>query len=225
MTKFTANFLEYLHKQNKSFFILSGILLSLLIGFVDYVILDFFMFEFYLLPVAIAVWFAGKNVGILMAFVVTLSELSIDTIIVPKHASLWVYCWNFSLNISFFIATVYLLAFLKKTLIKLEEASTIEKIINKQLNAEIQYRKEAEEKLKVLASHDELTGCVNFRSTMEFLENEIARSNRYQKSFSMIMVDVDYFKRVNDEYGHLVGNDALVAFTSVIKKSIRAVEC
>jgi diguanylate cyclase (GGDEF)-like protein/PAS domain S-box-containing protein len=89
---------------------------------------------------------------------------------------------------------------------------------------DITERKKLEEKLKTLASHDELTGCVNFRSTMEFLENEIARSKRYQKKFSIIMIDIDHFKRINDEYGHLAGNDALAAFANVVKNSVRSID-
>ncbi|MDD5237410.1 MAG: diguanylate cyclase [Candidatus Omnitrophica bacterium] len=89
---------------------------------------------------------------------------------------------------------------------------------------DITERRELEEKLKTLASHDELTGCVNFRSTMELLEKEIVRSQRYQKQFSIIMIDIDDFKSKNDEYGHQAGNDALVAFATVIKNSLRSID-
>ena len=85
-------------------------------------------------------------------------------------------------------------------------------------------RKEAEEKLKILARHDELTGCVNFRSIMELLENEIARSKRYKKKFSIIMIDLDQLKTINDEYGHMAGNDALAAFANVVKNSVRSID-
>ncbi len=89
---------------------------------------------------------------------------------------------------------------------------------------DITERKKLEEKLKNLASHDELTGCVNFKSTMELLEKEILRSRRYQKKFSIIMIDIDDFKSKNDEYGHQVGNDVLVAFAMVIKKDLRSID-
>ena len=85
-------------------------------------------------------------------------------------------------------------------------------------------RKELEERLNTLASHDELTGCVNFRSIMELLEKEIARTKRYHKEFSLIIVDIDHFKRINDEHGHLAGNDALAAFANVVKNSIRSID-
>ncbi|MDZ7696368.1 MAG: sensor domain-containing diguanylate cyclase [Deltaproteobacteria bacterium] len=89
---------------------------------------------------------------------------------------------------------------------------------------DITKRKEAEEKLKTMANHDELTGCVNFRSIMKLLENEIARSKRFQKKFSIIMMDIDQFKKINDGYGHIAGNDALVVFANVIKNNVRNVD-
>ena len=89
---------------------------------------------------------------------------------------------------------------------------------------DITERKELGEKLKALASHDELTGCINFRSTMELLEKEIARSRRYQKQFSIVMIDIDDFKSKNDEYGHQAGNDALVAFATLLKNSLRSID-
>jgi diguanylate cyclase (GGDEF)-like protein/PAS domain S-box-containing protein len=89
---------------------------------------------------------------------------------------------------------------------------------------DITERREVEEKLKTLASHDELTGCVNFGSIMELLEKEIVRSQRYQKKFSIGMIDIDDFKKKNDEYGHQAGNDILVAFVNVIKNSLRSID-
>ncbi|MBU1125394.1 MAG: diguanylate cyclase [Candidatus Omnitrophica bacterium] len=89
---------------------------------------------------------------------------------------------------------------------------------------DITERKDLEEKLEALASHDELTGCVNFRNMMQLLEKEIVRSQRYKKQFSVIMIDVDDFKSKNDAYGHQVGNDVLVAFAAVIKNSLRSID-
>ncbi|MBI4846523.1 MAG: sensor domain-containing diguanylate cyclase [Candidatus Omnitrophica bacterium] len=84
--------------------------------------------------------------------------------------------------------------------------------------------KRLEEKLKTLASYDDLTGCINFRLIMELLEKEIHRSLRHQKQFIVVMIDIDDFKSMNDEYGHQAGNDILVAFAGVIKKSLRAID-
>jgi len=89
---------------------------------------------------------------------------------------------------------------------------------------DITERKELDDKLINLATHDELTGCINFRSIMDFLGKEIVRSQRYQKEFSVIMIDIDDFKRMNDEYGHQAGNDILVAFANVIKNNLRSID-
>lgn len=89
---------------------------------------------------------------------------------------------------------------------------------------DITERKELEEKLKTLASYDELTSCLNFRATMELLEKEILRAQRYQKHFSIVMIDIDDFKKKNDEYGHQAGNDILVAFAAVLKNSVRSID-
>jgi hypothetical protein len=156
MPKFMAKLSGYFNKQDKSFFILSGILLSILIGIIDYVTLDFFVLEFYLLPVVIAVWFSGRNAGIFAAFVSAMAEIILDIITSPGHSSPWVHYSNFFLNFSFFAAIVYLLAFLKKTLASLKSASEVEKIINKQLHVEIEHRKRLEEELR--RTQEELRG-------------------------------------------------------------------
>ncbi|MDD5409166.1 MAG: diguanylate cyclase [Candidatus Omnitrophica bacterium] len=77
------------------------------------------------------------------------------------------------------------------------------------------------QEIRYLAYHDKLTGCVNYTWIVEFLEKEIARSRRFIKEFSIILIDIDHFKAINDTYGHLVGNDALVAFAGVIKANLR----
>ncbi len=85
-------------------------------------------------------------------------------------------------------------------------------------------RREKEQKLKTLANHDQLTGCLNFRSTIEFITNEIARCSRYQRVFSLVMIDIDHLKEINDQYGHQAGNDVLIAFADVFKKNARELD-
>ncbi|MBN2483573.1 MAG: diguanylate cyclase [Candidatus Omnitrophica bacterium] len=84
--------------------------------------------------------------------------------------------------------------------------------------------KRLRERLKNLAYYDELTACVNFRWTMQLLENEISRSKRYAKEFTVVMIDLDFFKKINDSYGHMVGNDVLASFADIIKSVIRTAD-
>ncbi len=80
---------------------------------------------------------------------------------------------------------------------------------------------EAEEKLKQIALTDALTGVANRLKFNTSLEEEVERVKRYGQPLSLIMFDIDYFKKFNDLYGHDAGDSILVELTSVISKTIR----
>jgi len=77
-------------------------------------------------------------------------------------------------------------------------------------------------RLEYLAVTDGLTGLFNHRHSFERLEKEIHRSKRYSHPLSVIMMDIDDFKRVNDEYGHRAGDRVLQAMGQKIQSLIRA---
>ncbi|WP_456465137.1 sensor domain-containing diguanylate cyclase [Desulfurobacterium sp.] len=84
--------------------------------------------------------------------------------------------------------------------------------------------KELEKKnreIKKLADIDCLTGIYNRRKVLEELEKEIMRTQRYGNPLSVIIFDVDFFKEVNDTYGHLMGDKILREIAQIIKKNIR----
>jgi diguanylate cyclase (GGDEF)-like protein/PAS domain S-box-containing protein len=82
-------------------------------------------------------------------------------------------------------------------------------------------RKLLEEELKKAARVDRLTGVFNRQSFETELLKEIKRSMRYHTPFSLIMLDIDHFKNINDSYGHLVGDSVLTTIAQVVKKNIR----
>lgn len=71
---------------------------------------------------------------------------------------------------------------------------------------------------------DALTSCPNKRFFNEFLDREIARSNRHKRPLSVLMMDLDNFKLINDSMGHLAGDYALKAIASLIRETIRREE-
>jgi diguanylate cyclase (GGDEF)-like protein len=79
------------------------------------------------------------------------------------------------------------------------------------------------EKIQGMAILDTLTGVYNRRYFYEYAENEISRSQRYDNQMSLIMLDIDHFKLVNDRFGHLVGDQTLKMIVdtcqSVLRKS------
>lgn len=80
---------------------------------------------------------------------------------------------------------------------------------------------QATKKLKLIASTDPLTGAFNRRHLDIVGINEISRSKRYNNAFTILMLDIDHFKVVNDTYGHDVGDQALIETVTVIKNTIR----
>lgn len=79
-------------------------------------------------------------------------------------------------------------------------------------------------RLKILATSDQLTGLANRRSLTESLDHEIERQKRYNKVFSVIMADIDYFKSINDRYGHLAGDSVLSQIAGILAGHVRAVD-
>jgi two-component system cell cycle response regulator len=76
-------------------------------------------------------------------------------------------------------------------------------------------------KVQVMAITDELTGLCNFRHLREKLAEEFARARRYGSELSLILLDIDHFKAVNDRCGHQMGNVVLTQIVEVIREQIR----
>ena len=78
--------------------------------------------------------------------------------------------------------------------------------------------------LEQLAATDELTGLGNRRKLMARVREEIARSSRYQRSLSAMMFDLDHFKRLNDEFGHVVGDEGLRTLGALLRDGVRDID-
>lgn len=89
------------------------------------------------------------------------------------------------------------------------------------ISRDITDRKEIERQLQAAATRDALTSLYNRGEIMRKLESELTRANRYARPLSLLLVDLDYFKSVNDQYGHLAGDSVLVAFAQTVLNAIR----
>ena len=85
--------------------------------------------------------------------------------------------------------------------------------------------KRSNEKLQKLSNTDHLTELFNRRYMMEVLEKEVQRSVRKGSDLSIIMLDVDHFKQVNDRYGHLQGDVILKRVALQLKQELRSYDC
>ena len=92
------------------------------------------------------------------------------------------------------------------------------------LAAVVLERRRVEERLRHLAQSDPLTGLGNYRRLIAVLEAEVKRSNRTERPFAVLMLDLDGLKRINDRHGHLVGSRALTRLAEALHASCRAID-
>jgi diguanylate cyclase (GGDEF)-like protein len=85
----------------------------------------------------------------------------------------------------------------------------------------LMHRERQEQEIERLAMTDSLTGVYNRRTLFELGEKELSRSRRTGSSLSLIILDLDHFKRINDKYGHLGGDAILLRFVEVVRGCLR----
>ncbi|MBM7557525.1 GGDEF domain-containing protein [Halanaerobacter jeridensis] len=117
--------------------------------------------------------------------------------------------------VSIFNYRKYVKDFLNKKLIQKK---------NQQLKDKNEEIKEINQKLEELIIKDDLTKIYNRRKLDDELEKICARAQRYEQIFSLVLLDIDHFKLVNDQYGHNVGDEVLKEFSQLLLDNIRDVD-
>ncbi|HUJ19762.1 MAG TPA: GGDEF domain-containing protein [Nitrospirota bacterium] len=171
--------------------------LVLFFGFIDYGTgPDLSIFIFYLIPVFLSTWFVGISAGVLLSVVSAAAWSLADVLSRRTPSDVAIPYGNLIVQILFFLIVVYTLSALKASL----------------------------EQEKQLARSDYLTGAVNSRYFTELAAAEISRSRRYYHPFTVVYMDVDNFKAVNDRFGHSIGDALLQQTVRTIRGQIRATD-
>jgi diguanylate cyclase (GGDEF)-like protein/PAS domain S-box-containing protein len=103
---------------------------------------------------------------------------------------------------------------LKTTELKLREA-------NKQLTRQVAEIEELRQQMEEMAIHDSLTGLFNRRTLADFLEREIAQAQRSSRPLVVVLMDIDHFKNINDDFGHQAGDRVLIELGQLILQKTR----
>ena len=92
------------------------------------------------------------------------------------------------------------------------------------LEKEIIARAVLEQELRYLATTDPLTGLLNRRAFMAMLAGELTRSQRLHSRFTLLMLDIDHFKQINDSHGHPAGDAVLVHLAALLTEQLRSID-
>ena len=82
----------------------------------------------------------------------------------------------------------------------------------------------AQKRLELLAVKDEMTGLYNRRYIIDLLNKSLAEFSRYREDFVVVLADIDFFKKINDTYGHAAGDEVIKGFASLLKLEIRKID-
>ncbi len=189
-----ANFFE---QQGKLVLGISGILLAVLLGIVDYLTgYEINISLFYLIPISLVAWYAGQETGLVVAGVSAITWFLAEVFSGVAYSNSWIYLWNTLIRLGFYIVVTFLLVALRKAF-KINEN---------------------------LARTDFITGAVSIRFFNELAQRELNRSKRYNHPFTFAYLDLDNFKEINERFGHTAGDRVLKAIAESVQKKIRSID-
>jgi diguanylate cyclase (GGDEF)-like protein len=191
------NVKEFLYKQSKWHLIILGFAIVLLVGVIDHITgPELFVSIFYLFPIFLVTWFTERWMGVTISIVSAITWLITDFTAGHAYSYPAIPYWNMIVRLGTFLIMTLILSALKKAL----------------------------EHEKELARTDPLTGVANRRYFITLADMEINRARRYKHSFTVVYIDLDNFKTVNDHFGHSTGDALLRSVAHTIRNNIRATD-
>ena len=188
---------ETLESRSPLFWTIVGFAIVGLLGLLDYATGNELTISlFYLIPIVLVTWVVDRKTGLFMSFISGLTLLGAEIAAGQTYSHPIFYLLNTVIRTLFFVVVVYLVAELQTS------------------------RKEEQ----LAARTDYITGAVNARYFNELLQMEISRIRRYPHPITLVYVDVDNFKLVNDLFGHKMGDDVLRCIATELRSQLRATD-
>ncbi len=205
---------------------------------------------FFILVDASSIETGGYRVAVILAIVVSISSSSkaaslrgmIGFVLAASGMAAWYFISNFSIFSWWFFGTLglvcvcimfgwmtnkYILGQVEHRLLNdgyIEELKALHQKVEKtnedfvKRNLELQ---DIQAQLEMLAAHDVLTGLYNRRYILERIEEKLPEVKRHQLDCCFVIMDIDYFKDVNDHYGHIAGDDVLKVVAQLLVNGVR----
>lgn len=185
---------EFLENRSPAFWVIGGVVSIGLLGAVDALTGNEITFSlFYLAPIVLVTWFVNQNVGLLMSSLSAFTLLAAEIAAGQIYSQPIIYVLNTLIRAVFYVIVTYLVAQLQKS------------------------RREEQ----LAARTDFISGAANARYFNELLQMEIDRIRRYPHPITVVYIDVDNFKLVNDLFGHPVGDEVLRSIADELKSQLR----
>jgi len=191
------SFYKYMDKIPKTFIPIIGVLMTIFLGCINHLTGYEISFSiFYLLPIIFVSWFGKRTHGVIASVFSAEALMWADLSSDHFYSNFAIPVWNSIMVLGFFLLITFSFAEIKKLLTKEQ----------------------------LLARVDPLTGLANSRAFDERATNEINRSIRFARPFSIAFIDIDNFKQVNDMLGHSQGDNLLQSIAKTIKDNTRSID-
>lgn len=148
---------------------------------------------FYLLPIAATSWYGVERSGAFVCALAAAVAGGADLLTRLEPLPTWISAWNYGVLLTLFLVVAVLVSWLR----------------------------EAKEVQRAVALSDPLTGLANTRAFLDRLREEIERALRYGRVLTLVYLDLDRFKEVNDTLGHAEGDRVLMRIASIMEETLR----
>ena len=188
---------RFLINRSHPFIMAIGVVMVLLLGTVEVLTGSEISFSiFYLIPIIVVGWYGGRASGMATAVLTAAMWYAADLTTGHHASSSAVAAWNAVMRLGILAVTTFFISE-NRRLLDSEQG---------------------------LARTDPLTQVANSRYLLEILEREIKRSDRSNKPISLVYMDIDDFKQVNDRLGHSAGNRLLIVVARTMARHIRTID-
>ncbi len=188
---------QWVGSQDPRYLLIGLILMVVLFGYLDYLSgFEYSISLFYLLPIGLAAWFIGKRSALILSILSAVAWFVSNTLAGQTYTNPFISYWNALIRLGFFLVVSGLILKMRASL-----------------------RREME-----VSNTDSLTGLMNSRAFYRQATTELLRARRYQRSFSLAYIDVDNFKQVNDNHGHITGDQLLRTVADTLRTRLRSTD-